>query len=247
MRYPRSDTTLTLTFTYHPAILERYPNLCGGVILARGMRNGPSPESLQADFKAEQAAVTARLNGTPLSDLPSIKAWRAAFRSFGVEPTQYRCAAESLMRRLNLNKGDIPSINALVDIGNLVSIRYALPTAVFDVARLTGPVTVHFADGSEQYIGLGQSTVEHPEAGEVVFTDPAKKVIARRWCWRQSDDGAARDSTTDAYICVEAQHPGARPEVEAALADLLRLCGQYAGGEYVSGVLGAGNPTITVA
>jgi DNA/RNA-binding domain of Phe-tRNA-synthetase-like protein len=236
---------MPLTFSYAPDILERYPHLCAGVILARGMHNGPSPEPLKAAFSAEQAAVIARLNGAALSDLPSIKAWRSAFRGFGVEPTQYRCAAESLLRRLNLNKGDIPSINALVDIGNLISIRYALPTAVFDAARLTGPVTVHFADGSENYIGLGQTAVEHPEVGEVVFTDPSKKVIARRWCWRQSDDGAARESTTEAIICVEAQHPGARPEVEAALADLLRLCGEYAGGEYASGVLGPGAPGLS--
>ncbi|HUN07561.1 MAG TPA: phenylalanine--tRNA ligase beta subunit-related protein [Aggregatilineales bacterium] len=237
---------MALTFTYHPEILAKYPNLCAGVILARGMQNGPSPDSLKDEFMAEQRAVTTRLSQTQLSDLPSIKAWRSAFRSFGVEPTQYRCAAESLMRRLNLNKGDIPSINALVDIGNIVSIRYALPTAVFDAARLTGPVTVHFADGSENYVGLGQTVVEHPEVGEVVFTDPSKKVIARRWCWRQSDDGAARESTTDAIICVEAQHPGARPEIEAALADLLRLFQEYAGGTYVSGVLGVDQPSITM-
>ena len=31
--------------------------------------------------------------------------------------------------------GDIPSINTLVDIGNLVSIRYVLPIAIVD----TGP------------------------------------------------------------------------------------------------------------
>ena len=47
-----------------------------------------------------------------------------AIRGFGVDPTQYRSAAEALLRRLS-KSGEIPSINALVDLGNLVSIRYA--------------------------------------------------------------------------------------------------------------------------
>ncbi|HEU4832604.1 MAG TPA: phenylalanine--tRNA ligase beta subunit-related protein [Actinomycetota bacterium] len=44
-------------------------------------------------------------------------------------------------------QGDIPSISTLVDIGNLVSIRYAVPVAVFDRAGVAGSITVRFATG----------------------------------------------------------------------------------------------------
>jgi DNA/RNA-binding domain of Phe-tRNA-synthetase-like protein len=126
-----------------------------------------------------------------LSQIPALAAWRSAFRGFDVDPTQYRSASESLLRRLP-KKGDIPSINLLVDLGNLVSIRYALPVAVFDTRALQGAVSVHFANGSERYTTLGQSEVDHPEPGEVVFSDETGLVIARRWCWRQSDQSAAQ-------------------------------------------------------
>jgi DNA/RNA-binding domain of Phe-tRNA-synthetase-like protein len=122
---------LVIVFQYHPEIVERFPNVVGGVILAKGMHNGPSPDSLRDAYLAEQQAVIARIGNTPLSELPSLAAWRAAFRGFGIEPTQYRSATESLLRRLT-KKGDIPSINTLVDIGNLVSIRYGIPVAVCD-------------------------------------------------------------------------------------------------------------------
>src|SRR6266699_2344543 len=101
----------------------------------------------------------------------------------------------TLLRRLT-KKGDIPGINLLVDLGNLVSIRYALPVAVFDTRTLQGSVTVHFADGSERYTSLGESGIDHPLPGEVVFSDESKMVIARRWCWRQSDQSAAQKDTT---------------------------------------------------
>jgi DNA/RNA-binding domain of Phe-tRNA-synthetase-like protein len=231
-------------FQYDAEILTRYPTVVGGVILARRMTNGPAPKDLQAAFIAEQQATLQRIGDTPLSQITSLVAWRAVFRSFGVDPTQYRSAAEALLRRLT-KKGDIPSINLLVDLGNLVSIRYALPVAVFDTRTLQGAITVHFAGGSERYTTLGQDEVGHPEQGEVVFSDEAKLVIARRWCWRQSDQSAAQQETTQAIITVEAHHTEGQQDVDAALNDLLTLLRTYAGGNFISGRLDALNPAIS--
>lgn len=224
------------TFQYHPDILIRYPEIVGGVILAQGMTNAPTSDSLQTAYQAEQQAVVKHIGNTPLSQLPTLAAWRGAFRGFGVDPTQYRSAAEALLRRLT-KKGDIPSINTLVDIGNMVSIRYALPVAVFDTRTLQGPVTVHFANGTERYTTLGQDEVEHPEPGEVVFSDETGLVIARRWCWRQSEQSAAQADTSNAIITVEAHHHNGRDTIEAALNDLLELLRKYAGGNFVTGIL----------
>ncbi len=129
------------TFRYDAAILERFPTVMGGVILVADVVNGPTPAPLLEEYQAEQQAVLARIGETPLSQIPSLAAWRSVFRGFGVDPTQCRSAAEALLRRLT-KKGDIPSINLLVDLGNLVSIRYALPVAVFDTQALQGPLTV---------------------------------------------------------------------------------------------------------
>jgi len=232
-----------MSFQYHPDILARYPYLVGGLLLARGLKNGPTPDALHAAYESEQQTVLKRLGNTALSELPALSAWRSAFRAFGVEPTQYRCAAEALLRRLT-KKGDIPSINTLVDIGNLVSIRYALPVAVFDTKSLHGEITVHFADGSERFLPLGASEVEHPEPGEVVFSDESKQVLARRWCWRQSDDSAARESTSEAIITVEGQHARCKADVQAALDDLRDLLTEYASGEYIAGILDKDNEKI---
>ncbi len=216
-------------FRYDTTLLARFPTIRGGVILARNLRNGPTPPALAAAFAAEQQAALARLGDTPLSEVPSLAAWRRAFSAFGVEPTKYRSAAESLLRRLT-KKGDIPSLNLLVDLGNLVSIRYALPIAVFDRRATTGTVTVRFAAGDERFTDLGTDEVVHPDPGEVIFVDEAGLVSARRWCWRQSDQSAAREDTTEALITVEGHHASAEDDVRAALADLEALLGEYSPG-----------------
>jgi len=233
-----------ILFQYDPEIINRYPSIVGGVIYARDMTNGPTPPQLQSAFEAEQQATLRRIGNTPLSQLPTLAAWRSAFRAFGVEPTQYRSAAESLLRRLT-KKGDIPSINTLVDLCNLVSIRYALPAAVFDTRAITGTLTVHFATGSERYTTLGQEEIDHPEVGEVVFSDDTGLVMARRWCWRQSEQSAAQPDTTSAIITIEAHHANAHQDIQAALQDLLVLLKTYAGGTFVSCILDKGQPAFS--
>ncbi|MGI9331570.1 MAG: B3/B4 domain-containing protein [Gammaproteobacteria bacterium] len=209
-------------FAYHDAITERYPTIRAGVIHATGLANGPGTPALLDAYRAEQQRVLERLNAIAIADSPSIAAWRRAFKGFGVKPTQYRVAAEALLRRLQKH-GNIPSINALVDIGNLVSIRYALPVAVFDQAAIAGFITVRFATGDELFTDLGAANGVSPEPGEVVFVDTDNVVSARRWCWRQSAQSATSASTVDALIVAEGHHDAASEDVASALKDLRSL------------------------
>jgi DNA/RNA-binding domain of Phe-tRNA-synthetase-like protein len=230
-------------FQYHPDVLASYPNIVGGIILAEGLTNGPTPANLLQDYEEEQRAVLDRIGDTPLSEIESLNAWRRAFRAFGANPTKYRSAAEALLRRLT-KKGDIPSIISLVDLANMVSIRHALPVAAFNTQSIQGPVTVHFTDGSEWFRPLGRGEPEHPAEGEVVFSDKNRMVIARRWCWRQSAESAAGPETTSVLITVEAQHPAGRQAVEEALRDLLELLPTFSGGTYQSAILDANQPAF---
>ena len=215
-------------FRYDPEIVARFPAIVGGVLHADGIRNGPSAADLGEAFAAEQRAVVERLGDTPLSEVPSLAAWRRAFRAFGVDPTAYRSAAEALLRRLT-KQGSIPSINTLVDIGNLVSIRYALPVAVFDLESIGGSLTVRSAAGDESFTDLGSGATERPEPGEVIFIDEGGHVAARRWCWRQSAESASSASTASVIVTVEGHHDEARRDVEAALTDLDGLLRSFAG------------------
>ena len=129
-------------------------------------------------------------------------------------------------------------------MGNLVSMRYALPIAIFDTRDLTGILSVKFADGSERYTELGSDEVKHPEVGEVVFVDESGLVFARRWCWRQSYQSAAQASTENVLITIEAQHDEGHEDVEQAMRDLLDLLTAFAGGDYQSALLDAQRPVF---
>jgi DNA/RNA-binding domain of Phe-tRNA-synthetase-like protein len=232
-------------FRYADDVTARFPTIVGGVVHAQGVTNGTSPPDLASVFAEEQRRIVEGLGDGPLSELPSLAAWRRAFSAFGVEPTKYRSAAEALLRRLTKH-GDIPSINLLVDLGNLVSIRYGMPVAVFDQRAVTGGTAVRFADGSERFTDLGSDTAVNPAPGEVVFVDDAGLVSARRWCWRQSAESAARDDTTKVLVTVEGHHEGAAEDVAAAVADLVALLEAHARPEALAAaILDAEAPSFT--
>ncbi|WP_219414753.1 B3/B4 domain-containing protein [Pseudonocardia nigra] len=214
------------TFRYDDPVVARFPTIHTALVHATGLRNGPSAPDLQQAYGAEQRIAADRLVATPVAQMPSIAAWRRVFAGFGARPTQYRSAAEALLRRV-ARHGDIPSINTLVDLGNLVSIRHALPVAVLDLAGVAGPITVRFATGSERFTDLGAADSVAPEPGEVVFADRDDVVCARRWCWRQSAQSATGPATVEALVVIEGHHQTADRDVSDALADVVALLATF--------------------
>jgi DNA/RNA-binding domain of Phe-tRNA-synthetase-like protein len=125
----------------------------------------------------------------------------------GLKPTQYRCAAESLLRRFR-KEGSLPGLHPLVDLCNAVSVAFAVPVAVLDADQIAWPLEVRYASGDEDYLTFG-GEVEHPAPGEVIFADRAGQAHARRWTNRQSGRSAVSPATSTVLIVAEALHEGA--------------------------------------
>jgi DNA/RNA-binding domain of Phe-tRNA-synthetase-like protein len=243
--WERKPTLSKIGFGYHPEILSSFPNICGGVIILEGFTNQPSPPALLEAYFGDQKRIIAALGDQLLSEIPTLATWRSAFRRFGVDPTKYRCAAEALLRRLT-KKGDIPSINTLVDICNLISIRTALPVAAFDTRYLSGPISVRFADGSEHFTAHDTPEPEHPLPGEVIFSDHQGLVVARRWCWKQSAESTVSLDTSTAVITLENQNPNSESQVAEALKELSSLLYENLGTHGQSAILGSNQAAFII-
>jgi DNA/RNA-binding domain of Phe-tRNA-synthetase-like protein len=212
-------------FQHDAAIWRDFPALVPGVLYAENITAGVPDANTSTGRDAKistsryEKIATERLAGGPESELPEIQAWRRAFAAMGLKPTQYRCAAESLLRRFR-KEGTLPRLHPLVDLCNAVSLAFAIPVAALDAAEIAWPLEVRYARGDEDYLTFG-GEVEHPSAGEVIFADQAGQAHARRWTNRQSGRSAVRETTGTVLIVAEALHNGAQndvPELIAALA-----------------------------
>lgn len=215
-----------IEFGYAAELRAEFGELSSGTVLVE-LDHDPQRPNVEID--ALLARATARLADGPESGLAEIRAWRAAFARMGLRPTDYRCAAEALLRRLR-KSGELPRIHPLVDACNAVSAAYAIPVAPFDLDRVTGPLQVRRASGEESYLAFSGER-QHPEPGEVIFADAAGEAHARRWCHRQSGRSAIRPETRRVLIVVEAMHADGAVSVADALAELARIApGRVVGG-----------------
>jgi DNA/RNA-binding domain of Phe-tRNA-synthetase-like protein len=147
-------------FEHAPAIWATFPSLAPGILLVEDV--GPDiavAERLEPHF----ARARTRLAGASESDLAEIQAWRRAFSQMGFKPTQYRSAAEALLRRFR-KEDNLPSLHPLVDLCNAVSLAYALPVAVIDLEQVDSFIQVRHATGNEVYQAFS-GEAEHPEPG----------------------------------------------------------------------------------
>jgi DNA/RNA-binding domain of Phe-tRNA-synthetase-like protein len=199
-----------MQFSHHPDIWARFPELAAATLYAPGIHPNvsvaPQVEHFNAIAKARLDAA-----GTE-SELPEIKAWRGVFSRMGLKPTQYRCASESLLRRFR-KEGSLPPIHPLIDLCNAASLAFAIPVAALDVAKITWPLQVRPAGGTEDYLSFSDG-IEHPEPGEVTFADAEGRAHARRWTHRQSGLSAIRDDTAAVLIVMEGVHAHAAADVE---------------------------------
>lgn len=218
-------TAAGASLRYAPSVLRDNPDLRSEVLALDELVSdgGAAAGDLAATFTQAQVTVRAALEGTQVSSLPEVAAWRAAFSRFGATPSDHRSAPEALLRRL-AKGGTVPSIAPLVDLGNRASITHRVAVALFDLDVVAAPVVVHHALGGEPFHGIGRREPEACAPGEVVFTDAAGVVLARRWCWRQARHGAVGPSTTRAMAVIKGHHGGAADDVAAAVA----LLGQEA-------------------
>jgi len=110
-------------------------------------------DELDAEFSK---AVKETLDGFTLDNLATDKAVRSVrelFKSFGTDPTRWRPSSEAMIRRILKDK-TLFRINSLVDINNIISIRYRLPIGLYDLGKVKGRISLGIGREGMSFVGL---------------------------------------------------------------------------------------------
>jgi DNA/RNA-binding domain of Phe-tRNA-synthetase-like protein len=223
-------------------IFTRYPGYLRGVVVARDVTNGSSPAALVQYLRDAESVVRQQLSLETLIEEDHIRPWREVFRSFGAKPSEFRPSIEGLVRR-SLRNDPLPSINALVDIGNIISLRHLLPVGGHAIEHLAGDMVLRLASGEETFIAFGSEQVEHPLPGEVIFAE-GDVVLTRRWIWRQATHTLTLPETCAIEINVDGLPPISAREIERACLDSMALIKQFCGGKAHFEILSQDHPQI---
>lgn len=224
-------------------VLPRFASFRVALVAADGMTIAAerAPE-LEAFVTEAERAAQAMLGDADIASVPEVKAWREAYKGFGVKKTSYRSSVERLLKNVQRGAG-LPRVNALVDAYNAVSIRYRMPVGADDLDRVVPPLAFRFARDGDSFVALGgDGQDDPPKPGEVVYAD-AEKCLCRRWNWYQDGRSAITLATQSAVLTVQALGEG---PVETAAEELAALLVQRCGAAVRWVVADRGRPVASV-
>jgi DNA/RNA-binding domain of Phe-tRNA-synthetase-like protein len=201
------------------AVYELRPDYRALLVAVDGIEPGSGDAAGEALLRDAENAAAGLVSQAAVEELPHIAAWREAYRAFGTKPQRTRNSLEALTRRAATG---LPRVNGLTDVYNAVSVRHQVPVGGEDLARYAGSPRLVRASGDETFdtTADGETVIEHPEAGEVVWCDD-DGVTCRRWNWRQGRRTQLTPETTSALFIFDALAPMTDEALMAAADDLL--------------------------
>lgn len=235
-------TGQALAYSIDPSIFARFPNYCRGVVIVKEVRDNESTPLLKDLLRKEESNARQRFDLDHLSEDTRIAAWREAFRITGVKPGEFRPSIEGMLRRV-LRGQEIPSINALVDIGNIISLRHVLPVGSHAIDVIKNDIALRLATGAEEFTAFGSDTKEHPEKGEIIFAE-GNTVLTRCWIWRQGVHTLTLPESSAVEINLDGLSPVTPEAVKTAAAEMIALVQRFCGGKIHFEILTKENPKI---
>ncbi|GAA1234544.1 B3/4 domain-containing protein [Prauserella halophila] len=227
MPEPTTPDAFLADCTVGPEVFELRPDYRAVLLVVDGLAPDASygaADTADELIAAAEAHARMLLASSPVDELPHIAAWREAYRAFGAKPQRTRNSLEALTRRAE--KG-LPRVNALADIYNAVSVLRQIPLGGEDFHAYDGPARLVRAAGDEPFdtAASGETVIEHPQPGEVVWCDGAG-VTCRRWNWRQGRRTGLTDTTATALFILDALAPMTDDALTSAADDLTDAMGR---------------------
>ena len=214
-----------MKFKVEQEVFEKFEPLKVGIVLCKGVDNKVQNSEISKMFTKEKEDVLKRFEGIELAEYPIFKRWRQIYKSFGEKKN--RCSVEALIRR-TINGKEIPEINPLVDIYNTASIKFELPCGGEDLIKVNDDIVLAEANGTEEFLPLGEEETINPEVGEIVYKS-GNTILCGKFNYRESDITKLTPNTTDAVLVVESSLPEDDKKLEEMLTYLAQNVEKYLG------------------
>nr|WP_321501546.1 phenylalanine--tRNA ligase beta subunit-related protein [uncultured Dethiosulfovibrio sp.] len=229
-------------------VFDRFQGYHRAVVLVRGANNRGEEPSLLSKLREAESEVRQEVGSSDHRDIPTIASWVEVFRSLGINPNKYPPSVANLIKR-TVKGTDLPFVNKLVCIFNVISLRHKVPCGGDDLSVVTGDLRLDFATGDESYVPLGKAdVVEHPEPGEVIYFDDGNgDVFCRGWCWKNGDRSKITEETEDVAINVEGMSPVSVEDLSLMAEELAQMVRDHCGGDVSIHLLGPDSPAMDLS
>jgi DNA/RNA-binding domain of Phe-tRNA-synthetase-like protein len=229
-----------MDFSVSSDVFKKYPDLIIGVIIATEVKNTDHSPEIEELLRGAEAHVQNNIDTETFKEHPNIAALQEVHRSFGSNPNKFPPSTQALVKRV-LKGGQLPSINPIVDLYNVISLKHIVCAGAEDLDACKGDIRLAYADGGESFRPLGEEEEDPPEAGELVYKDDVG-IICRKLNWREGDRTKITNETQNAVIVVEGFPPFTHEELTQTMTELSELLQKYCDAQTRIEMLSQENP-----
>lgn len=144
----------------------------------RGLANRESDPEFEFIKKRELHEILNSFKADMITSDPIIQGFRQLHWLKGCANRRTIPASEKLLKFVT-QTGDIPHVNLLVDIYNLISAKTHLSLGAHNMDNISGNVTLRPTDGTEHFRPIGSPEQKTTKNTEYAYVDDANDVICR--------------------------------------------------------------------
>ena len=231
-----------MQFKIEQKIFDAVPDMCVGVVVAKGIDNTKDCPAIAAMLDESIAMAQQKFADVKVKEAAEILPYREAFRALGLNPNRFPCSVEAMFSRISKGK-DMPHINPLVDLNNAISLKHTIPMGTHDLGISPDDIEMRYSVAGDTFLPFGETAEEQLDPGEVIYA-VGHQVRTRRWTWRQSEHGKITGDTSYVFFPIDGFVGFNDGEVKKVMEELAAALQENFGCQTASGFVDKDHPTF---
>ena len=151
------------------SVFETSSNIKFGVLIGKDIKNSETTVDDEARLRNAENRMRENFCFDQVRDLKNVSFYREVMTKAGMNPNKFSPSVEAMFRR-TLKGGELPIINALVDLCNAVSIEQVISLGAHDLKDIHEDLVVRFSKDGDIFLPFEATEYENVDKGELVFT-----------------------------------------------------------------------------
>ena len=210
-----------MRYTVDTAVLAINPNIKFGILIGKNINNSETMKADEERLRAAENKMRESFQADQVRELQNVSFYREFMTKAGINPNKFPPSVEAMFKRI-LKGGQLPVINALVDLCNAVSIEQVISLGAHDLSDIHKNLEVRFSKSDDIFLPFGATEYENVDEGELIFTS-GNIVQTRKWIWRQSELGKTTVNSKDIFFQLVGFDDNEESSLNKAMADIENL------------------------
>jgi DNA/RNA-binding domain of Phe-tRNA-synthetase-like protein len=210
-----------MKYTIEKSVFELNPDIKFGILIGNNIKNSETRPEDEERLRRAEGKFRNKVKPDEIRDLTNVKLYREVMKNSGINPNKYLPSVEAMFKRI-VKGGQLPVINALVDLCNAVSIERGISLGGHDLIDIHDDLEVRYSRKGDIFLPFGSENYEDVEEKELIFTS-GNIVQTYKWLWRQSELGKLTLESTDVFFQLVGFDYGEGSSLYEAMSDIENL------------------------